>query len=1311
MSTALSSGTLIDQRFVIEATAGSGGMGTVYRGRDNQRHETVAIKLLNANLRRGDETERFAREVQILSELCHPGIVSYVAHGVIGSGQPYLAMEWLQGEDLAQRLRRSPLSPQESLTLLRRLAEALDVAHQRNIVHRDLKPSNLFLRNGDIDQVTILDFGIARRSTQSAGMTRTGLVIGTPEYMSPEQARGVREIFASADIFSLGCVLYECLVGQPPFVSDVLAGVMAKILFEAAAPLRTHQPELPEILDTLLAHMLEKDPGLRLQNAGRLLEFLDTLELDPGKLPSVSRLNMVPRPRVAPPLEHQLVSVLLATVPSLIPAWDMDTTISAPADSEPARALQRDLAIYGAKVEILADGAIVAVLTQRSHLTATDQAAQAARCALALKVRFPEAISTLTTGRALLGGSLPLGEAFERSLGLRQVGRDQDHGSAAAAAENIFLDGVTAGLLNARFELRRLAAGVFALRGERLSADENRSLLGQPTMCVGRDRELSTLDLLFAEVRDDCLARVALIIAPPGMGKSRLRHEFLRRLRARHEPVQVLIGRGDPLTTGSPYALLAQAVRQLCGILDGEATEAQPAKLWQHVHRRLSDATARRVVEFIGDACGIYFADAESAQLQAARGDTRMMTEQVQRAFIDLLRAECDDTPLLLVLEDVHWSDASTVRLVDAVLRELGESRLMVLALARPEVETLFPRLWAERRCQGLRLEGLNRRAGEQLVRQVLGTANAAVVMRIVEQSAGNPLFLEELIRAVAEGKGDEMPETVLAMLQSRLLRLEPSARRLLRAASIFGQTFARGGLTLLLRAETGTVDVDRWLQRLSESEILEPQRESRFSSDPQYRFRHALLRDAAYSLLTPDSQRLGHRLAVRYLEQLDDSDPVVLAEHCERGNDLARASSLYLRAAELAHHRGDAETAVARAQRGLSCGPDEIARLGLLVVLCQVHLWRNQWAQAAEFADEVMRLSAPGSPSWAIAATAKLVDARYVHRHRFLSALDEVCKVEPEIDAVSMMAFALAIGIYILDSAGEFALAASCLQRLHDIVEPVAAYNPVARAWLNRAHAHREAWVNEDPWAGLRYSEQTRDCFQEANHNRGALDGQVFIGMNAWYLGDVDRAEKELRATLAIGDDLGLVSSLRTLTFIQVLCARGELEEAEREARALADTNQSPDLTRGSGLWALGEVLYHRGAYAEAEQQLGAALVSFVESPLATAAAQTTLAYIQLAVGRAAEALVSAQQAVQRFETLGSFGFYAARVHLVYAQALDAVGNRDEAIQIVNQALVRIARQADKIGDPAFRHRFLHGVTEHAKLAALATAWGMGTG
>jgi tetratricopeptide (TPR) repeat protein len=1306
MSKVLKPGTAIGQRFVIEGAARDGGMGTVYVGRDRETDDRVAIKLLHAAVNGFDEAERFAREVQILAELRHPGIVSYVSHGVLETGQPYLVMEWLQGEDLSQRLREGPMTPTECLLLLRRLAEALDVAHQHQIVHRDIKPSNLFLRHSDIDRITLLDFGIARRATNATAVTRTGLIIGTPEYMAPEQARGQREIGPAADIFSLGCVFYECLTGQPPFIADAMAGVMAKILFEPAPPLRLRHPGVPEPLDLLLGRMLEKEPSLRLQDAGALLAALAGLEGALGDLSSLRITRITPRQPSRTPAEQQLVSVLLSSVPSLVPDWDSEANIASPADTEPARELARALAVYGARVEVLADGSIVAMLAQRSHMTATDLAAQAARCALVLRQRFPDSFSTLTTGRALLGGRMPIGEAVERSAWIREVGLGEQS-VPTSSGEVIFLDEVTAGLLESRFEMRRLQSGVHALLGEKLVIDEARSLLGRQTPCVGRDRELAMLDLLFTECRDDSTARVALILASAGMGKSRLRHEFARRLQARAELVQIYICRADPLSTASPYAMLSQAVRQMCDIVDGESPAAQQAKLRAHACKKLGDQDGQRAAEFLAELCGIPFADVDNVGLRAAREDARIMADQLQRAFTDLLRSQCYERPVLLVLEDLQWGDTPSVRLTDAALRELADQPLMVLGLGRPELETLFPRLWADRGRQEMRLEGLNRKASERLVRQVLGDerAGATVVLRIIEQSHGNPLFLEELIRAVAEGKGDELPETVLAMLQSRILRLEPGARRILRAASVYGQTFWRSGLVPLLRTEPGTIDLDRWMQRLIESELIETQRDSRYPSDPQYRFRHALLRDAAYSLLTVEYRQLCHRLVAQHLELLDDSDPLMLAEHYERGNDRVRASSLYLRAAELAHRRGDADSAIAWSRHGLACGPDEIARLGLLSLLCQAYLWRNQWSLAAELAGEVMQLSEAGSPSWAIAAAAELVDARQVHDERFIKTIAALQKVEPEPDAVSPMAYALRLGVYILDSAGEFSRAEISLQRLRDIVDPVAAHNPVARAFMNLSHAHREAWVNEDPYAGLAFAEAARDSFLEANHTRGALLSQVFIGMNAWLLGQSARAESELRATRSVGQNLGPSSSLRTLLFIEVLCERGALDEAEQEARALSALHQSADFARGRGLIGLGQVLLHRGELAAAESELRTALEVVSEAPFDSAAARTLLSRVQLKTGRAIEALADAEAAMAGLEALGTFGFRGMAACLTYAEALSAVGNHVTARQILAEAHGRLLEQAAHIQDPTLQKSFLESVPTHRRLIELAEA------
>src|SRR5262249_48965914 len=157
------------------------------------------------------------------------GIVRYVAHGAMPTGEAYLAMEWLEGEDLRSRLAREGLTLEESITLAIRVAEALGAAHAHAIVHRDLKPTNLFLRGRQVEDVKLLDFGIAQLGGGTR-MTRTDMLLGTPGYMAPEQARSGQIVDARADVFSLGCVLFECLTGKPAFSGDHLMAVLAKIL-------------------------------------------------------------------------------------------------------------------------------------------------------------------------------------------------------------------------------------------------------------------------------------------------------------------------------------------------------------------------------------------------------------------------------------------------------------------------------------------------------------------------------------------------------------------------------------------------------------------------------------------------------------------------------------------------------------------------------------------------------------------------------------------------------------------------------------------------------------------------------------------------------------------------------------------------------------------------------------------------------------------------------------------------------------------------------------------------------------------------
>jgi serine/threonine-protein kinase len=280
---------VLEGAYVLEGEIGRGGMGVVYLARDLALKRRVAIKVLPPELAFRQEIKaRFVREAQTAARLSHPHIVPIHTVGDEG-GLVYFVMGYVDGESLAARLRRRRALPAEEVRrIMKETADALGMAHAMGVIHRDVKPDNILLE-GTRRRVMVTDFGIAKALSQAGTgtLTGTGIAIGTPHYMSPEQAAGEREIDARSDLYALGIVAYEMATGELPFHAPTVPGILMKHISEGAPDIMRLRPDLPEDLAVCIMRCLEKDPEARWPTAESLVRALDSRNAGPYRAPVV----------------------------------------------------------------------------------------------------------------------------------------------------------------------------------------------------------------------------------------------------------------------------------------------------------------------------------------------------------------------------------------------------------------------------------------------------------------------------------------------------------------------------------------------------------------------------------------------------------------------------------------------------------------------------------------------------------------------------------------------------------------------------------------------------------------------------------------------------------------------------------------------------------------------------------------------------------------------------------------------------------------------------------------------------------------
>jgi predicted ATPase len=1129
------------------------------------------------------------------------------------------------------------------------------------------------LASDGYDRPVLVDFGIARIGTSASAMTQEGMLIGTPGYISPEQARGSLDVDARADQFSLSCVLHACLTGRAPFRGEDLVGILAKILFQETPHVRVERPDVPNELDAILAKAMAKDPGERFADMAAMARALRKVHLRlGGGAESVSAPSLVvPATEPTTPgisIREARLSAMVIVGRAMAPLHEVQ-----PPSDEATFIGGR----FGGDVERLANGALALRFIEAAG--ATERALAAARCALALRARLPQAPISLATVRGTGGGD-DVVRAIDRAA---ELVRDAPR-SARTGGMPIRIDETTAGLLDARFDVRQNDAGL-ELVSESGPGDESRKLLGIAVPCLGRDRELLTLDATLEEVEGERIARAVIVIADAGVGKSRLRREWLHRLRERGDDVTLWIARADPLDSRAPHGLLAQALKRALAIADDAPAAAKQARLREHLAGILDAKALERVFPFACEIIGAPLDAPPASPLEAARGDRALMAEHIRTAFEEWIIAECK-RPLLIVLDDAHWSDAATLRLLDAALKAAADHPLLVAVFARPPLRAAHPTLFADRRVQELRLEELSKRSSERLARSILGAkVPQETIDRVVALSNGNAFFLEELVRAVADGKDAQLPDSVLSVVEARLEALEPDARRVLRAASVFGQFFWPAGVAAVLGDDEERASA--WVGALARREIVSARSQSRFDDEPEYTFRHALVRDTAYSMLTPEDRSLAHRAAAAWLEARGEGEAAVLAAHLEAGGDPGRAAAYYMRAARQMLGGGELASARDLVTRGLACGPGDETRGELLMLDVEAHRWLGDIERSARAAEEAMLYAKEGSDTYqralamALLSHLKLGNA---DRHR------ELLKI-----ALPFLALAKPTGgaCRLASAAGTGALFSGDLATAEDI-EPIVsrlvkgdidlaarAQLHVYRAFLSDARGDLEAQIQHFD-AAATYLEQAGDARHALLHRTNAAFARSLVG-------DYEDAANRLFAVLADAQSRGLrfIVDTAQCDLSATLERLGRYEDARTHALAAIEgfKREGDQRMEGTSHCYHAQALFKLGktAHAFTEIHAGLALARVARQVLPYMLA--SLANMELGVGNTEAALEHAKEGLDVLLETRSDGAHEVYIRVALARALGAAGRTQEARAALAEAYEQVRHRLTLIREPRY--------------------------
>ncbi|MEM9453537.1 MAG: protein kinase [Myxococcota bacterium] len=1292
VGTILEPGTIVADRFEVGTLVDSGGMGSVYQATDRKDGErSVALKVIRGGLAPNYESgtsldtqqllDSFQREAELLANLRHPSIVKYVCHGRTRTGEPYLAMEWVEGEDLKTKLRRGPLSIQDTLRLGSRLAEGLGAAHRVGVVHRDIKPSNILLPDGDVGQAKIADFGIAQ-------FTQYVVVPGgTPGYMAPELHLERAQIDARADVYSLGLMLSRCLSPDSKAMAQAGDELETATVIEGkgqAVDSSAMGLSVPAELDELLARMLSTDRTQRPMHGGVVASALQAvaLRVDSGGSSVLSAK------------EQQLVAVIRVRFDE---------------DSNPDQESITDvLSRFGAQLRAFDERGLVIMLEGR--VSEGDHTLRAALCALEVRRVCPNADLALVLGQMPPQTERTLVAAAGRLLlAADREAKDQQAPDPTPRDRPILIDPRSANLFDVRFDIERGRRLCRLLRARRELAG-GRLLLGRPSPWLGRGPQVERMLLEYLDAVAVREPRAVLLQAEAGMGKSRLAQEFVSGLETGANSPQVWVARGDPVSAGSPFALLTQVINDMAGIVTGESEKVRRDKLHRCLSEYFSGPQLARVEAFIGEICRTPYHSDFCLPLLVARQDPQFMAEQTRKAWEDLVAAVSTHRPLVIVLDDCQWGDLASMRYCDNVLRSRSSQALMLVALARPGA-TIWSSPETSSRFVRVELRRLSDEVCAAFLREVLGEqVNPGLVKRLTRRSGGNPLHLEELARAVGQSGSEHVEDTIAAMMQSRLLSLGFDARQILRAASVFGQVFWLEGVVALRREGSSAALVREWLDELIAQELVVRRSSSRFPGQEEYEFHHLSMQEAAYGMLTTDDRRAAHRTVAHWLGAHGESNSYILAEHHRLGGDAEAAARCYCEAARQAFARNEFEAVLEITEQGLGCAARGEDRGNLVLLRAQVEALSGRHAEASDSAFEAMDELPETSPSWlAAAGEASLASARAGYHERVLEVITRIDDIDPVLMGGGVELLGLIAAAVPLAAAGHGEMSVALLDSVERALYSVAERNPDARGPFHSARGLRGICTGELATALYEMETAARE-FESAGSLTNAWGHQAGAGFLYLELGMLARGEELLMEIIRITEGVGLAhtNAVAKHNLGRRIAEAGRIEEGRALEQSALEAFEAHDNRRMMGLTHsfIARIAMGDGNLIEAGKHARKGVRLLDKESGSKIIALATLAQVLLRLDRNDEALTVARQAYEQLHKLDLVQEGESLTRLAYAEALWGAGRIEEALASIQEAKEDLLARADTLGADDARQSFLDRVPENVAILRHAKDW-----